>query len=30
MSIEDAAKLVISAGLVYPEDQNGHGEKNAS
>ena len=27
MSIEDAAKLVISAGLVYPEDQNGQGER---
>ncbi|KCV83693.1 hypothetical protein ATO10_02995 [Actibacterium atlanticum] len=24
MSTEDAAKLVISAGLVYPPDQNGH------
>lgn len=23
MSVEDAAKLVISAGLVYPEDRAG-------
>ena len=25
MSVEDAAKLVISAGLVYPSDKNGNG-----
>jgi len=24
MAVEEAAKLVISAGLVYPEDKNGH------
>ena len=25
MGVEDAAKLVISAGLVYPEDRNAAG-----
>ncbi|MBB97181.1 MAG: hypothetical protein CML68_21600 [Rhodobacteraceae bacterium] len=27
MSVEEAAKLVISAGLVYPNDKNGSGDK---